>query len=458
MITRRQILKVVLMLGDLFFIALSIKTGQWIRLGRYYDIFSMETGASLLAIILFPVAFYMFDLYRIRQIAGGRHFLRRMTMAVLLASPFLGFLFYVMPQYMFGRGVFLVCLVSIFIFCSGWRWLFQVLILDKQQKKRHLLFVGNVNSCHRLDDYLNQQINEYGIIGRISMDEDKDTSSYCHLPLLGNIHELMSIIEKNKIYAVIIEDSLLQHHELVGILLKSRFSGIILIRLSDFVEATVNKIPIREIEENWLLFTNGFQNFIYQYMLRLKRIGDCLVAGIFIALLWPLMLLIAIAVKIDSPGCIIYRQQRVGHYEHRFNVLKFRSMKEKGEENGAVWATENDDRITRVGHWLRRYRLDELPQLFNVLKGEMSMVGPRPERPEFTALLEKEIPGYALRHLVHPGITGWAQIKYHYGASVEDALHKLEYDLYYVKNLSLLLDIKIFLKTVGVVCMGDGAR
>jgi sugar transferase (PEP-CTERM system associated) len=454
---RRSVRKIVLLLGDVFLIILSIKVAQWLRLGRYYDIFSIETGASLLAMTCFPVTFYMFDLYQVEWGSYQRNFIRRMVMAVLVASPLLGILFYALPQFMFGRGVFLICLVSVLVFCLAWRWLFCVVVVGRKGEANRLLFVGTNNSCLRLDDFLQQKMERYGVVGRVTVKEEKEDMP-CRLPLLGRVDDLVRIARETGVRMVVIDNMVRRQRALVGIMLKSRFSGIAVMTVSDFVEAAALKIPAREIEVDWLLFVRGFHNCIYEHMVKLKRIGDCVISGLLILLLWPLMLLVGIAVKIDSPGSMLYRQKRVGLHGHVFEMLKFRSMREDGEKDGPVWARENDDRITRVGQWIRRCRLDELPQLFNVLKGDMSLVGPRPERPEFTAILEKELPCYSLRHVVRPGITGWAQIRYHYGASVEDSLRKLEYDLYYVKNLSPFLDLKICLKTVGVVCMGDGAR
>jgi exopolysaccharide biosynthesis polyprenyl glycosylphosphotransferase len=191
----------------------------------------------------------------------------------------------------------------------------------------------------------------------------------------------------------------------------------------------------------------------------IKRLTDLLIACSLIALTLPLMLIVALAIKCDSPGPVFYRQERVGLSGRRFALLKFRSMRQDAEaDNRPVWAAALDDRITRVGGFMRGTRIDELPQLFNVLRGDMSLVGPRPERPYFVDRLGKIIPSYDDRHTVLPGITGWAQVNYPYGASVEDARQKLAYDLYYIANRSLLLDLRILRVTVGVVIFRKGAR
>lgn len=452
----RHTSKIAILLGDLFLIILSIKIAQWVRFGRYYDIFTMETGASYLTIFIFPVTFYIFDLYAVQRGSDGRNLFKRMVLAILVASPLLGVLFYALPQFMFGRGVFLILLGSVLGFCLLWRYLLLVLLGNRSQADK-LLFVGTHRSCQEFDELLAEQVGGYQVMGWVSVEGEKDDGK-CRLPLLGRVDSLFQIAKEAGARMVVIDNTVRRQRHLVQLMLEMRFSGIAIRTVPDLFEDVALKIPVKEIEDDWLLFAHGFHHLFKEYMIRLKRISDCVISGLLLLLLWPLMLLVGLAIKLDSSGNMLYRQERVGLYGKTFEILKFRSMREDGEKDGAVWARENDDRITRVGHWIRLCRLDELPQLINVLKGDMSLVGPRPERPEFTGMLEKEIPYYSLRHMIRPGVTGWAQIRYRYGASVEDSLKKLEYDLYYVKNLSLFLDIKICLKTVGVIILGDGAR
>jgi exopolysaccharide biosynthesis polyprenyl glycosylphosphotransferase len=206
-----------------------------------------------------------------------------------------------------------------------------------------------------------------------------------------------------------------------------------------------------------LIFSEGFRKSRLHQVA--KRLMDVALSGIGLILALPLMILVAIAVKVTSRGPILYRQQRVGQHGRVFSVYKFRSMGEDAEkETGAVWAVKNDKRITPVGRFIRQTRLDEIPQLWNVLRGQMSLVGPRPERPEFVADLTRQIPFYGQRHTVRPGLTGWAQVRYTYGASLEDALEKLQYDLFYIKNMSVALDLFIIAKTIKTVLMREGAQ
>ncbi|MFC3114992.1 TIGR03013 family XrtA/PEP-CTERM system glycosyltransferase [Cellvibrio fontiphilus] len=223
-----------------------------------------------------------------------------------------------------------------------------------------------------------------------------------------------------------------------------------------FCERELGKIDITLLQPSWMLFSDGFKYSKRRSIA--KRIFDLTLASLFVLVLWPFMLLTAIAVRLESPGPVLYYQTRVGLNGKPFRIYKFRSMRQDAEKNGAVWAKKNDARVTRVGAFIRNTRLDELPQLYNVLVGEMSFVGPRPERPEFVVDLAKQIPFYETRHKVKPGLMGWAQLKYPYGASVEDAKNKLQYDLYYTKNHSFLMDMLIMIQTVEIVLLGKGVH
>lgn len=238
-------------------------------------------------------------------------------------------------------------------------------------------------------------------------------------------------------------------------LVACRSMGIPVMDLAGYYERTNAEVPLESLKASFLVYGNGF----VQGRLRqaLKRVFDVLVSSVLLVLASPVMLLAALAIKLDSPGPIIYRQERVGLRGRTFQCLKFRSMRTDAERDGvARWASKNDSRVTRVGRFIRKTRIDELPQLFSVLRGEMSIVGPRPERPSFVQELRKQVSFYDLRHTVKPGVTGWAQVRYSYGSSVEDARRKHQFDLYYVKNNSLVLDLVILLETVTVVLFGEG--
>ncbi|MCA3253821.1 MAG: TIGR03013 family XrtA/PEP-CTERM system glycosyltransferase [Pseudomonadota bacterium] len=240
-------------------------------------------------------------------------------------------------------------------------------------------------------------------------------------------------------------------------LLDCKLAGIRVWDLNSHFEKTLGQIRIDYLNASWLIFGDGFNQGALRTFV--KRAFDLLSAGALLVLTAPLMLITALLIRLDSRGPVFYRQERVGLNGRTFEVTKFRSMRTDAECDGKPrWASANDDRVTRVGAVIRRLRIDELPQLFNVLRGEMSLVGPRPERPYFVDQLTQQIPFYAVRHSVKPGVTGWAQVRYAYGATVEDSQQKLQYDLYYVKNHTLFLDLLVLFETVGVVLTGKGAR
>jgi exopolysaccharide biosynthesis polyprenyl glycosylphosphotransferase len=239
-------------------------------------------------------------------------------------------------------------------------------------------------------------------------------------------------------------------------LMQFRLQGVPVYGLPDFYETLWFKLPVQLLHDDWFMFSTGFNLLPGAISFRFKRLVDMVSSALMLVGLSPLMLLIGLLVKLDTPGPVFYSQLRNGMNRQAFRVYKFRSMRQDAEKDGAMWASQRDSRITRVGNVLRLMRLDELPQLWNVLRGEMSLIGPRPERPEFDDKFSREIPYYDVRYLVQPGITGWAQVMYPYGASVEDAYEKLSYDLYYIKNYSFWLDLAIVFKTVRVVLMGKG--
>ncbi|MBV8502206.1 MAG: TIGR03013 family PEP-CTERM/XrtA system glycosyltransferase [Paucibacter sp.] len=240
-------------------------------------------------------------------------------------------------------------------------------------------------------------------------------------------------------------------------LLDCKLNGVRVVDIATYFEKTLAQIKISHVNAGWLIFGDGFnQGWLRSFV---KRVFDIASALLILAVAWPIMLLAALLIKLESPGRVLYLQERVGQNGKPFKVIKFRSMCSDAEKDGKPrWASQNDDRVTRVGRFIRKVRIDELPQLFNVLLGDMSLVGPRPERQYFVNELIAQIPFYAVRHSVKPGVTGWAQVRYEYGSTIEDSVEKLQYDLYYVKNHTLFLDLLIMLETVAVVLTGKGAR
>ena len=275
--------------------------------------------------------------------------------------------------------------------------------------------------------------------------------------VIGNYSNIIRLAGEKKVDRIIVALEERRGNFPTKELLECRMEGITVEDGISFIEYLTGKLLIDKIRPSSLIFSNGFNKS--PVVQSLKTCSDLLLSLIFLVLFMPLMVCIAVAIKIDSPGPVFYRQERYGRNGKLFDLLKFRSMKNNAEkETGPVWAEENDKRITRIGKIIRKFRLDELPQIINVLKGEMSFIGPRPERPFFVEQLKKEIPYYDKRHIVKPGITGWAQTEYSYGATKEEAMEKLKYDLYYIKNMSLFFDLFIYFRTVKIVLFGEGAR
>ena len=274
---------------------------------------------------------------------------------------------------------------------------------------------------------------------------------------------IMGVVEKERVvfvgendYTQDLLDKLLRDPKLTDKLLQYKLEGLQYYNYLEFYEIYESKLPISHLSPKWFLENTGFEIYHNNFNLKAKRLLDLLFAlliGIFAA---PVIVLAAIIVKLESKGPVFFIQERIGEGNKKFNIVKFRSMTTDAEKDGPQWASKNDNRVTKFGKIMRATRIDELPQLWNVLRGEMSFVGPRPEREYFIQQLEKEIPYYNLRHTVKPGLTGWAQVMYPYGASVEDAYRKLQYDLYYIKHHSIPFDVKVLLKTVTIVIFGKG--
>jgi sugar transferase (PEP-CTERM system associated) len=242
----------------------------------------------------------------------------------------------------------------------------------------------------------------------------------------------------------------------VSQLLHLKFAGVGIEDSHSFIESVTGRIHLEQLSPSWLILSDGFRKS--SFLVSAKRLSDLIVAFIALVLTFPIMIMVALAIWCETGRPILFRQTRTGLHGRPFTIIKFRSMRSDAEARGPIWASEADHRITRVGRFIRKFRLDELPQIFNVLRGDMSLVGPRPERPYFCQLLENEIPLFDLRHSVRPGITGWAQVKYQYGGSVEESKTKLEYDFFYIKHMSLFLDLVILLKTAKVILYGLGAK
>ena len=448
--------KIVLFIGDILLILAATRLSAMIRFDHRFDIFDIHTGASCVTLLMYLVFVYIFDLYNIALIGRSDRTLFRTAVAILIAGVLSTSIFYSLPARQFGRGIFLLQMLLVWALLSGWR-LFFAYVRRFPAARGNALILGAGSSGECLCRVLDTPFSPYRVVGFLDDDERTHGKSVSGAQVLGHTLRLNEIALRDGVNTAIyaMENA---SPGLLKCLMAHRFNGIQVMDMREVYERLTGRVPVHHIRDEWFIFTPGFNLLYGDFLQNIKRLIDLAVSSALILATLPVLLATAAAVKLDSPGPVFFRQQRVGKDRTVFTLWKFRSMTRDAERSGPVWARKDDPRTTRVGRWIRKFRIDELPQLINVFRGEMSLVGPRPERPEFVRDLTAEAPYYSIRHSVRPGITGWAQVNFPYGASVEDACCKLEYDLYYIKNMSLSLDFRILMKTVGVVIFGDGAR
>lgn len=407
--------------------------------------------------IIIQISLYYHDLYSFATQYKTLDLSMRILQSIGIACLFLAALYYLFPYIILEQGIFFIGLFFLLVFLVSWRIIYQYLC-QKSLFSEDIILIGDGNLANLINqEIVNNLDSGYKIAAVFSNPGNIVLPDKIKADYYNNYDQIYQIASQKGIKKIVVSLEERRGKSPVQPLLACKMMGIKIFDGLTFYESLSGKIIATKTPPSWLIFSEGFNR--QKISLASKRIIDILLAAIGLIVTAPFMLIIAIAIKLPSSGPVFFKQIRVGQRERLFKVVKFRTMREDAEANsGAVWAQEDDPRITKVGHVLRKLRLDELPQFFNVLKGEMSFVGPRPERPEFVEQLKKALPYYGERHTVKPGITGWAQINYGYGASQEDALRKLEYDLFYIKHLSLVFDLFIVLKTVKTVLFGNGAR
>jgi sugar transferase (PEP-CTERM system associated) len=409
------------------------------------------------AVLLYPVALYIFGLYEVERKLQPAKSLLRLTIAGALVGFALAVFSYVIADTRSGLGLLGFKMILAFVFVTGWRMVYGYYSLAANGKTGTLV-IGAGESAMGVYRLLKNCNSPYEVKGFIDDDPELQGKVMGSPAVVGTSDRLIEVAQELGIRSAIVAVDRPHTPRFIRAILEARMAGIEITELPSVYERFSGRVPVQIVEDQWLLYSDGFHLLSRDYIQKMKRLADFAISGLLLVLSFPLMLATALAIRLDSAGPVFYRQERVGRAGKIFRVFKFRSMTLDAEDLGAQWAQKRDPRVTRVGKWIRLFRIDELPQIWNVFLGEMSLIGPRPERPQFVKDLETFIPYYSLRHSVRPGISGWAQVNYPYGASIEDARRKLEYDLYYVKNMSLLLDLKIIFRTVGVVLMGDGAR
>jgi sugar transferase (PEP-CTERM system associated) len=447
----------ILLLGDCACAVIALLTGHFVRFDAAPDLyeFFFKDGLDLaFFIVIVTFASYLMELYDTRKKLRKREIFVRSLVASAASFFLLSSLFYIMPFLKFGRGLLLLSLVNFVFFQFLWHIIHKY--VHELSIERRVLVIGTGPLAKLIGGLIVTTNHTHKLAGYFGCcRESVEVPGEC---IIGSGEEgIVEAARRENAEKIVI--SLTERRGSIPLrdLMDCKFSGIEVTDAPSFYEQVTGKLLLESITPGWFIFSNGFK--VTRPARAFKRIFDKILSCFGVLVTLPLFPLIALAIKITSPGPVLFRQVRTGKHEKEFVLYKFRTMRTDAETNtGAVWAQKDDPRVTPVGKFLRKSRLDELPQLFNVLKGDMSFIGPRPERPEFVEKLKEQIPYYSHRHFVKPGITGWAQIKYPYGASVEDALEKLRYDLYYIKNLSVTLDLLIFFETIKVILYSRGGR
>jgi sugar transferase (PEP-CTERM system associated) len=418
---------------------------------------SYEQGFLKISVLsaAFIVCMYYFDLYDVSILGNRREVLTRLVQVLGTVSIVLACVYYVYPPLELGRGIFLIGLAIVAVILILWRRLFLAINRLPQFAERVLIF-GDAPLGRLLFEELGARP-ELGlrIVGQVSEDIAESGESRGDVaPTRGDLTRLAELERANRIVLVMGEH---QEKFPVAQLLRLKNRGVVVQDGADLYETVTGKVPYESLRFEWLLFSTGMETS--RLTLVLKRATSLLFSALGVMIALPLIPFIAVAIKLTSAGDIFYKQKRVGCDGKLFDCYKFRTMRADAElETGPTFASDDDPRVTPVGRFLRTSRLDEIPQLWNVLKGDMNLVGPRPERPNFVDRFHREIPWYHLRHSIPPGVTGWAQIRYGYGNSLQDTKQKLGYDLFYIKNMSLGLDLLVLFETVKIVLLGRGAK
>jgi sugar transferase (PEP-CTERM system associated) len=458
-----------LLLVDFATMASGLVAAMYLRLGYdgLLDQLSSEYWLVKLGLppSLLVTCFYAFDLYDLKITSDRREFNARLIEAIGYTWAILAFAFFVTHGALIGRGTALYTLgITLVGLLLERNLLYSVLALKQFGEK--IAVLGDYDSAIEILNAVNERrASGYRVVGHINgingNGNGHQTYSLPHFPHLrnlGSVDELESVVAREKLNRIVVGLRDGRGVFPAEALLKIRLSRNVTVEdSSSFIERVTGAVPVVNLRPSWLIYSVGNRDSSFKSFIR--KWGNRLAALVGLVLSLPICLLVAVLIRLDSKGPILYRQKRVGKDGKIFELLKFRSMYEDAEDEcGPVWAQENDERVTRVGRIIRVLRFDEIPQFWNILKGEMNFIGPRPERPEFVSKLSEAIPFYSYRHLIAPGLTGWAQINFQYGASIEDSLRKLQYDLYYIKNQSLRLDIIIFFETVKTILFGKGAR
>lgn len=449
-----------LILADAAILYCGVALALYLRLGLAGSAYELNARNGWLKIAFATgvclLFLYFYDLYDYVVMTNRRELLLRMVQALGIAWALLALVFYFVPPLLLGRGVSVISVPLVLVLLLGWRVFIHWLTGHPDVGEKILVVGTGQTALDTAEAVWERRDAGYRIAGFVSENGAKPREKLGRSIILGKAHELEEVIRNERIDRVVIAVRERRGAFPTEALLKMSLAGDVSIEeCTSFFERITGKVHVDMLRPSWLIFAGRRRDSPIKTLVREAIHRVLALMGLVISL--PAAILTAILIKLESRGPVFYKQERVGKSGRIFNVIKFRSMKIDAEADGTpIWAATNDERTTRVGRVIRKLRIDEIPQFWNILKGEMNFVGPRPERPHFVKQLAKEVPYFEHRHLVAPGLTGWAQIKYPYGASVADAIQKLQYDLYYIKNQSLTLDLVIVFETIKTVLFGKG--
>lgn len=438
-------------------------TGTLAALLQWWAVSLVEGDVRLVALrvafitLIFQISLFYNDLYDLSVVHTRSELLIRTLQSFGAAGVLLSILFWLFPALVIGEGNYVVVIFLVIgvLFLLGWRTLVHFASRFYETPRR-VLVVGTGEMAVDLVKALVERSDlNMKVVGFLGESNEQVGSVLVNPKVVGITDQLEELVESHNIDRVVVALSDRRNKLPVRALLNLKLRGVIIEDAHTLFENVTGKIRTTALPPSWLVFSEGFSAL--DRKVRVKQVFDFALAVVAAVLALPFAVFIPLLIKLDSAGPAFFRQERIGYRGKVFKVVKFRTMRKDAEAlAGPVWATEDDPRITRVGSFLRKSRIDELPQIWNILCGDMSWVGPRPERPHFVAILSDQLNYYAERHSVRPGLTGWAQIRYHYGSTVEDALEKLQFDLFYIKNLSLGLDLAIMFETGKIVLFGRG--
>jgi sugar transferase (PEP-CTERM system associated) len=451
----------VLVVGDACLISLGLCLAILIRLHDFHSALNYLRLSDMplrfgIVLMTCGISMYYNDLYASRVVNRRSELFVYLFQAVGTAWVILAILYYLIPDHSLGRGIAVLSAPIILLFLLSWRLILLEadFLLPRQQR---VLVVGTGPlGISLVREILHRPELHLKIVGFLDEQGENIGKSLVNPGIIGATRELEEITSREKIDRIVLSLKERRGQTPVRELLHLKFAGVAVEDAHTVSEEIDGRIRLEYLSPSWMILSEGFRKS--SILLAAKRMVDVLVSLLLLLVTLPIMGIVALAIWLESGSPILFRQERIGLGGRPFQILKFRSMNHNAEEHGPKWAADGDQRVTRVGRIIRKLRLDELPQVVNVLRGEMSFVGPRPERAVFCRMLENETPFYALRYSVRPGITGWAQVKYQYGASIEEAKTKLEYDLFYIKHLSLTLDLAILFETAKVVLWQRGAK